>query len=72
MVFGENTIKPDQRVKEVLLKEFGLKKLNNIYVILIAHQIAEICSLSPLEIDQIFVNYGSGYYLKTTGKKKKD
>lgn len=62
MTFGEDTVKPDQRVKEVLEYEFSTPKLNDINAITAIKEIANICSLKVLEVDQIFVNYGSGYY----------
>jgi hypothetical protein len=68
MAFGAKTIKPDQRVKEVLEFEFGLDKLNDIKVINVMEQIAKIVNLDVLTIDQIFVKYGSGYYNKTNSK----
>jgi hypothetical protein len=68
MAFGAKTIKPDQRVKEVLEFEFGLDKLNDIKVINVMEQIAKIVNLDVLTIDQIFVKYGSGYYNKTDSK----
>ena len=64
MIFGVNTSKPDQRVLEVFQNEFGVK-LNQKNAILAIEKIADICKCNPLLIDQIFVNYGSGYYLKT-------
>ena len=64
MIFGINTSKPDQRVLEVFKNEFGVK-LNQKNAILAIEKIADICKCNPLLIDQVFVNYGSGYYLKT-------
>ncbi|MDB5146643.1 MAG: hypothetical protein JWQ57_663 [Mucilaginibacter sp.] len=68
MVFGANTVKPDQRVKEVLGYEFSTPKLSDINAVLAVEQIAKICNLMVLEVDQIFVNYGSGYYNRTNTK----
>ena len=68
MVFGANTVKPDQRVKEVLEYEFSTSKLSDINAVLAVEQIAKICTLTILEVDQIFVNYGSGYYNRTNNK----
>lgn len=62
MTFGIDTVKPDQRVKEVLVREFGLTKLNDIKTIKAVEEIAEITKKKVLTIDQIFVKYGSGYY----------
>ena len=63
MTFGINTVKPDQRVLEVLLNEFQLK-LNQKDAIKKLEEISIICDYPALLIDQIFVNYGSGYYQK--------
>lgn len=68
MTFGYDTVKPDQRVKEVLEKEFQQPKLNNVDTVLAVEQIARIAGLRTLEIDQVFVNYGAGYYNRTEGK----
>jgi hypothetical protein len=68
MAFGAETIKPDQRVKEVLEYEFGLEKMNDIKIINVMEQIAKIVNLSVLAIDQVFVKYGSGYYNRTSNK----
>ncbi len=61
MTFGVDTVKPDQRVKEVLEFEFG-EKLSDEGAIQAVERIAEITGRRVLEIDQIFVKYGSGYY----------
>ena len=68
MVFGVETIKPDQRVKEVLDFEFGIEKLNDFNSILAVEQMAKIINLNVLTLDQIFVKYGSGYYNKVNSK----
>lgn len=62
MTFGVNTVKPDLRVKEVLRNEFNLGFLSDIKAIQAVEQISTISGLSALMLDQIFVNYGSGYY----------
>lgn len=62
MTFGIDTVKPDQRVLEVLEKEFGFKKVKEIDAIGIVEKMAKIVGLSVFEVDQIFVRYGSGYY----------
>lgn len=62
MVFGANTVKPDQRVLEVLKYEFDIVKASQLNGIKAVEQIADITGMSALEIDQIFVKYGSGYY----------
>ena len=66
MSFGINTVKPDQRVKEVLQKAFECFKLSTTSknTILAVEEIAEITGYKVLQIDQIFVKYGSGYYRK--------
>lgn len=62
MAFGVDTVKPDQRVKEVLDYEFGLEKPSDIDSIIAVEQIAKKCNEKVYVIEQIFVNYGSGYY----------
>lgn len=62
MNFGANTVKPDQRVKEVLNKEFQYYTDNDIDYISAVEYIAKTVGKSSLYIDQVFVNYGSGYY----------
>lgn len=64
MNFGANTVKPDQRVKEVLNKEFNFASNDDIDCINAVEQISEIVGKSALYLDQVFVNYGSGYYVK--------
>jgi hypothetical protein len=64
MAFGADTIKPDQRVMEVLEYEFGLKNINQINSIKAVEQISGIVNKPALLLDQIFVLYGSGYYNK--------
>jgi hypothetical protein len=51
MTFGIDTVKPDQRVKEVLSNEFNQKKLSSENAIIAAEQIAKIVKLKPLVID---------------------
>lgn len=68
MVFGVDTIKPDQRVKEVLDYEFGLSKLSDLNVIKTVEKIAEIANMKVITIDQIFVQYGSSYYNQSANK----
>lgn len=62
MTFGCNTVKPDLRVKQVLENEFLLGRLSDIKAIQAVEQMSEITGYSALMLDQIFVNYGSGYY----------
>lgn len=68
MVFGVDTIKPDQRVKEVLDFEFGLSKLSDLNVINAVEQIALISKMKVITIDQVFVQYGSSYYNQSANK----
>ena len=63
MSFGADTVKPDQRVKEVLSKEFNAA-LHDEDVIEAIEDIAKITGHKVIVIDQIFVKYGSGYYLQ--------
>ena len=62
IAFGVDTVKPDKRVREVLSKEFGAK-LSPEKAIDAVEEIAKITGYKVIEIDQIFVKYGSGYYL---------
>lgn len=64
IVFGADTVKPDRRVREVLEKEFGAK-LSAAKAIQAAEEIAQLTGLKVIEIDQVFVKYGSGYYAKS-------
>lgn len=61
MNFGVETVKPDRRVKDVLVREFNLR-LSDEKSILVVERMAEIENVTPLLIDQIFVKYGSGHY----------
>ena len=62
MDFGINTVKPDQRVIEVLEREFYFKKVTQRMAIEMVEEIAEISGLKTRLLDLVFVNYGSGYY----------
>ena len=68
MVFGVDTIKPDQRVKEVLDYEFGLSKLTDEKAVKAVEQIATIAQMKVIAIDQLFVQYGSSYYNQSANK----
>lgn len=68
MVFGVDTVKPDQRVKEVLSYEFGLPKLSDQKAIQAVEQIAKITNHKVITIDKILVKYGSGYYNQKSNK----
>lgn len=68
MVFGVDTVKPDQRVKEVLDFEFGCKRLSDEKAIKAVEQIANITGKKVITIDQILVKYGSGYYNQNANK----
>lgn len=63
LTYGEDTVKPDQRVMEVLKVKFG-KKLSPTKAIGEVEAIAKITGHSVVMIDQIFVKYGSGYLRK--------
>jgi hypothetical protein len=62
MNFGVNTVKPDQRVKEVLERKFKILIQDDATAVEAVETLSEICGRSAIELDQIFVNYGSGYY----------
>lgn len=62
MDFGINTVKPDQRVLEVLKREFEFKQVNQIKAIQLVEELAGISNINVRELDLILVNYGSGYY----------
>lgn len=66
MVFGVDTIKPDQRVKEVLDYEFNFPRLSNVNVIRAVEQIAQTTNSKVITIDQILVKYGSSHYNQST------
>lgn len=62
MDFGINTIKPDQRVIEVLEREFKFTKVNQIRAIKLVEEMANISNITVRNLDLVLVNYGSGYY----------
>lgn len=62
MDFGINTVKPDQRVMEVLEREFGYEKVSQTMAIKIVEDIAKLTQIPIRKLDLIMVNYGSGYY----------
>jgi hypothetical protein len=61
MHFGVNTVKPDQRVKEVLHYKFNTPRLTERKAIMAVEQIASITGKTVYSIDQLFVKYGSGH-----------
>lgn len=61
MNYGVNTVKPDRQVKEVLKREFGFIGSDKKTIVAV-ETISRISGYSTIELDQIFVNYGSGYY----------
>jgi hypothetical protein len=61
MNFGVDTVKPDRQVKEVLKRELGFVGSDKKTIIEV-ERISKITGYSTIELDQIFVNYGSGYY----------
>ena len=73
LTFGVDTVKPDQRVMEVLNNEFeylketpnSSSKLTPLNAIRMVEKIAEISGKPVALVDQIFVKYGSGYLRKT-------
>ena len=62
MDFGINTVKPDQRVLEVLKREFQFKKVTQLRAIKLVEELSIISNISIRKLDLILVNYGSGYY----------
>jgi len=72
MNFGANTVKPDQRVKEVLNREFRFCSNNEIDYISAVEYIAMVIQKSALYVDQVFVNYGSGYCINNNSKNVVD
>lgn len=62
MDFGIDTVKPDQRVIEVLEREFGFTSVSQIKAIKLVEEISQLTQISARKLDQILVNYGSGYY----------
>lgn len=63
MNFGADTVKPDQRVKEVLQNEYKFYSNDDVDYICAVEYIAKVMNRKALFIDQVFVNYGSGYYV---------
>lgn len=61
MNFGIDTTKPDQQVVSVLEREFNIKT-NKVKAINYVKTLSKITHYTMIELDQIFVNYGSGYY----------
>ena len=72
MDFGVDTVKPDQRVIEVLENEFKAKKVSQGKAIALVEEIAKITNISVRELDLVMVNYGSGYYENIYRKSKKE
>jgi hypothetical protein len=62
MDFGIDTVKPDQRVIEVLEREFVYKNVSQKKAIHLVEELSELSGISIRKIDMILVNYGSGYY----------
>lgn len=62
MDFGVDTVKPDQRVIEVLETEFVNKNVSPKKAIHLVKKLSELTGVKTREIDLILVNYGSGYY----------
>lgn len=62
MDFGIDTVKPDQRVIEVLEREFVYKQVSQKKAIQLVEELSRISGIKTRTIDLILVNYGSGYY----------
>ncbi len=62
MDFGIDTVKPDQRVIEVLEREFVHKKVSQKKAIQLVEKLSELSGIKTRTVDLILVNYGSGYY----------
>lgn len=62
MDFGIDTVKPDQRVIEVLEREFVHKQVSQKKAIQLVEELSRISGIKTRTIDLILVNYGSGYY----------
>lgn len=62
MDFGIDTVKPDQRVIEVLEREFVHKKVSQKKAIQLVQKLSELSGITMRTIDLILVNYGSGNY----------
>ena len=62
MDFGVDTVKPDQRVIEVLEREFMHKKVSQMKAIQLVEELSRISGIKTRAIDLLLVNYGSGYY----------
>lgn len=62
MDFGIDTVKPDQRVIEVLEREFVHTKVSQRKAIRLVEELSKLSSIKTRTIDLILVNYGSGYY----------
>jgi hypothetical protein len=67
MNFGADTAKPDQRVKEVLEREFGFRLFDAAAAVAALEELARRTGYTAIELDQICVNYGSGYYFQSLG-----
>ena len=70
MNFGADTVKPDQRVKEVLTKEYNLLLKNDLECITAVEYIAKVTGKKVIYIDQVLVNYGSGYYVSNPSSQE--
>jgi len=63
IVFGVDTVKPDQRVIEILHREFGIR-LTPKRAIHAVDKIARITQLKTIAVDQIFFKYEYWYYME--------
>lgn len=65
LALGIDTVKPDQRVIEVLINQFGApEKIGQLEAVHAVEHIAHILDKEVAYVDQVFVKYGSGYYQK--------
>ncbi|MBK7806972.1 MAG: hypothetical protein IPJ51_11790 [Saprospiraceae bacterium] len=66
MDFGIDTVKPDQRVMEVIEREFLGRRVTQRQAIEFVEFLSSISGLKVRLLDLIMVNYGSGYYANKT------
>lgn len=65
LALGVDTVKPDQRVMEVLIQKFGApSNIGEIGAVLAVERLAQLFGVNASFIDQVFVKYGSGHNQK--------
>lgn len=65
LALGVDTVKPDQRVMEVLIQKFGApSNIGEIGAVLAVEKLSLLFGVKPRFIDQVFVKYGSGHNQK--------